>query len=104
MKKLGELQEAHALRISRLIIWANEQNIPIRKLDAFRDPRLHGGFGVKLGYGHAYSCHKLKLADDLYVREDGLHEVLHDKWDKLGGAKRLLHDMNHYSSGYGKYV
>lgn len=104
MKKLRELQEEHAVRISRLILWAHEEGISLAKGDAFRDPRVHGDFGVKRAYGHRYSCHKLKLADDLYINDETLHVKMHDKWDELGGAPRLEKDMNHYSSGYGKHV
>jgi hypothetical protein len=103
-KRLREQQEDHAIRISKLILWANEQGIKIAKGDGFRDPRVHGEFGEKKAYGHTYSCHKLKLADDLYINDVSHHVKMHDKWDELGGAKRLLHDMNHYSSGYGKYI
>lgn len=76
----------------------------VRGGDTFRDPRVHGEMGVKLGYGHKNSCHKLKLAEDIYFIRDGKiigdgpeHKELHDWWDTQGGARRLLHDMNHYS-------
>ena len=105
MSKLGEAQEAHAVRISWLILIASEDHgIKVRKCDAFRDPRLHGEFGEKKAYGAAFSCHKLKLADDLYTAKDSDHVIMHDIWDSLGGAERILDDMNHYSSGWEKYI
>ena len=63
--KLGEKQELFARLIPSLYAKAHELGFEIRKGDAFRDPRVHGPFGVKKGYGHKNSCHKLKLAEDL---------------------------------------
>jgi len=70
--------------------------------DAYRDPRLHGEMGVKMGYGAANSCHKLKLARDLnFVDVKGFrnefHNELHDYWDSIGGSPRIIGDMNHFS-------
>lgn len=97
MKSLGPYQEEFAYKISLLIVWAWENGIKVRKLDAFRDERLHGKWGEKKGYGAANSVHKLKLAQDLYTANEADHIRLHDKWDELGGAKRIPGDMNHYS-------
>lgn len=102
--KLRLAQEEHAHRMTLLRIWLDEQGICYTEGDSFRDPRVHGDFGAKKGYGHPFSCHKLKLADDLNFEVVCDHVRAHDKWDELGGAKRLLHDMNHYSSGWEKYL
>ena len=77
----------------------------VRGGDTFRDKRVHGDMGVKMGYGHKNSCHKLKLAEDInFIRGNGIvggdgpeHKELHDWWDTVGGAERIAHDMNHYS-------
>ena len=94
-------QEAHARRITKLRCWLELQGICYTEGDAFRDPRLHGEVGVKMGYGHPKSCHKLKLADDFNFDTAVDHHRAHDFWDSLGGAKRIASDMNHYSSGWG---
>ena len=54
--------------------------------------------------GDEDSVHKLALAEDMNLYIDGKwiedntgHDVLHDFWDMLGGASRILGDMNHYS-------
>jgi len=54
--------------------------------------------------GHERSLHKSALAMDLHLYLDGHyitdgvgHDVLHDFWDLLGGARRIDADMNHYS-------
>lgn len=95
--ELGKYQEDFAITIAKLILWAHENGIAVRMKDSFRDPRLHGEFGVKKGYGAADSVHKLSLAQDLYAKNDLDHVRLHDQWDNLGGAPRIKNDMNHYS-------
>jgi len=103
--KLGEKQELFASLLPELLSEANKLN-SVRLGDLYRDPRVHGYMGIKKGYGHKNSCHKLKLAIDINFVVDGkidgpaiqeLHSRLHDWWDTVGGSERLLHDMNHYS-------
>ena len=98
--KLRLAQEDHARRLARFQVWLEEVGINYTLGDAFRDPRVHGEMGVKAGYGHKSSCHKLKLANDFNFEFEEDHVRAHDEWDRRGGAKRLLHDMNHYSSGW----
>ena len=95
--ELRKRQEAFAKAMALFEVWLSEQGINYTRGDAFRDPRVHGELGVKKGYGHAKSCHKLKLAQDLNFENDVDHARGHDKWDTMGGSTRLLHDMNHYS-------
>jgi len=105
---LGEKQEHFGKLLPLLLMEAMKLN-PIRVGDLFRDPRVHGYMGVKKGYGHKNSCHKLKLAVDINFVVDGvlggedLHERLHDWWDSVGGAKRIPHDLNHYSLEHDGY-
>ena len=94
---LGKKQEEFAVAIADLILFAHSKTIKVRIKDAFRDPRLHGKYGEKLGYGAANSVHKLSLAVDLYTENPKNHKELHDYWDSLGGAPRIENDMNHYS-------
>ena len=54
--------------------------------------------------GHTRSLHLSKLAQDYNIFKDGVflrdgtgHAELHNYWDKLGGAKRIAKDLNHYS-------
>ena len=73
--------------------------------DAFRDPRVHGPTGTKLGYGHPRSCHKLALAIDLNLFKDGKyltktedHKSLGEWWESIGGTwGGRFSDGNHYS-------
>jgi len=103
---LGQKQDRFARTLPGLLIFVNalakKHGFRVSLGDLFRAPELHGEMGVKKGYGHANSCHKLKLAIDINFIKDGkiiseYHDQAHDFWDTVGGAKRLLHDMNHYS-------
>lgn len=105
--KLGEKQELFMRLLPRLIDKAHSLGFEIRGGDLFRDPRLHGAHGEKLGYGHRKSCHKLKLAIDLNIFKDGAflqkteyHKELGEWWEsqhelcRWGGR---FNDGNHYS-------
>ena len=88
-----------------LINKAMELGYEITLGDAFRDPRVFGDIGVKLGYGHAKSCHKLRLAIDLNLFKDGkflegseAHQLLGEWWESQGGTwGGRFQDGNHYS-------
>jgi hypothetical protein len=75
-------------------------------------------YAAEAGYGVAVECvrchldghhrknslHYLGLAADLNLYKDGVylhtgagHDILHNFWDSIGGAKRIANDMNHYS-------
>ena len=105
---LGQKQERFAALLPGLIQKALEINPHVRLGDLFRDPRVHGEMGVKMGYGHPNSGHKLKLAIDINFIKDGQitldgHAELHDYWDSVGGAQRIARDMNHYSLEHNGY-
>ena len=57
---LGEKQRQFAKLIPRLIDKAHELGFEVTLGDAYRDPRLHGEFGVKKGYS-AKSIRKYRL-------------------------------------------
>lgn len=77
--------------------------------DAYRDPRVHGKLGEKKGYGHAFSCHKIRLAIDLNLFKDGKylegtesHRPLGELWESMGGTwGGRFNDGNHYSLSHG---
>lgn len=91
--------------LPRLIDKAFELGYEVTLGDAYRDPRLHGEVGVKLGYGHPKSCHKLRLAIDLNLFKDGKfltttedHRPLGEWWESVGGTwGGRFNDANHYS-------
>jgi len=105
---LRDRQVAFARLLPSLINKAFELGYEVTLGDAFRDPRLHGELGVKLGYGHSKSCHKIRLAIDLNLFKDGKflqttqdHQKLGEYWESLGGSwGGRFNDANHYSFEY----
>jgi len=110
---LGRTQEDFTYALGKLIVWAyEEQEVRLRTGDMFRDPRAHGKWGEKKGYGTANSVHKQKLACDLNLFINGewitdsqhpTWKTLHGHWETLGGAKMIPNDANHFSFAYGEY-
>lgn len=96
-QNLGTRQEEFSIAFAELVLWCRDRGIKIRIKDAYRDPRVHGAWGEKKGYGGACSVHKVSLAVDLYTKNKSDYEIMHDKWDELGGAPRIAKDMNHFS-------
>ena len=105
--KLGERQRLFVKLLPRLIDFAYEQGYELTVGDAFRDHRLHGAPGVKMGYGHPNSNHKNRLAIDLNLFKNGVflqattdHTPLGEFWEKLHQLCRWggrFNDGNHYS-------
>lgn len=102
---LREKQSKFARMVAQLIEKAFELGYEVTLGDAFRDPRLHGAIGVKKGYGHPKSCHKLRLAIDLNMFKNGQflvttedHRPLGEWWESIGGTwGGRFNDANHYS-------
>ena len=104
---LGQKQELFARKLPLLLNHVHELGYEARLGDLFRDPRAFGHVGEFKGYGHKNSCHKLKLALDINITQNGVyltgpaaeiaHNRIHDYWDMIGGSPRIAHDLNHYS-------
>lgn len=102
---LSQKQRLLPRMLARLITRAYELGFEVTLGDAYRDPRLHGAVGVKLGYGHSKSAHKQRLALDLNLFKDGKyltstedHKPLGEFWESLGGSwGGRFDDGNHYS-------
>jgi hypothetical protein len=98
-------QVRFAQMVPALIEKAFELGYQVTIGDAFRDPRLHGIMGKKVGYGAASSCHKIRLAIDLNLFKDGEylteavnHLMLGQYWEAMGGTwGGRFDDANHYS-------
>lgn len=105
--KLGQKQELFSELEARLIQKAIYMGFAVRGGDAFRDPRVHGAYGKKKGYGKKWSMHKLKLARDLNLMKNGAlitstegHRLLGEWWEKQHNLCRWggrFQDGNHYS-------
>lgn len=93
--------------LPRLLDKAHEMGFELTGGDLFRDPRVHGAIGVKMGYGHPRSAHKNKLAVDLNLFKNGVflaattdHKELGEWWEKQHELCRWggrFEDGNHYS-------
>ena len=106
-KSLRERQSEFASKVPMLINKALELGYEVTLGDAYRDPRVHGSFGERKGYGESKSFHKLRLAIDLNLYKEGKyltktedHKVLGEYWESLGGSwGGKWQDGNHYSWG-----
>ena len=110
--RLGKKQELFAMvLLPRLLLKAaklgRKYNYGVRLGDLFRDPRTHGEFGEKKGYGYRKSCHKLKLAQDINIVKDGKLDAVGKYHKELGKWWETQHkycrwggrfgDPNHFS-------
>lgn len=110
---LRQKQSRFVLAVSQLIQFAYSKGYELTLGDGYRDPRLHGEIGVKMGYGHPKSCHKLRLAIDLnlfadidgdgdldYVTDTAMYKQLGEYWESLHPDARWggrFEDGNHFS-------
>lgn len=107
MSELLALQFKFARMVPALIAQAHALGFNVTLGDAYRDPRLHGEVGIKGGYGHPRSCHKVRLAIDLNLFRDGqllqsseAHQALGQWWEAQDPAAKWggkFQDGNHYS-------
>lgn len=102
---LGQKQRRLTRLIGLLIEYAYQNGYELTFGDAYRDPRLHGAVGVKVGYGHKDSTHKQRLAVDFNLFKDGVwlqktedFTQLGLYWESLGGSwGGRFQDGNHFS-------
>lgn len=111
-ESLGARQQRFARLTVRLFQEIERQGFTWTYGDAFRDPRVHGEQGVKLGYGEALSAHKQRLAIDINLFKNGVyqtdteaHRQFGDWWlaqdpDCRWGGNFTKPDGNHYSMIY----
>ena len=108
---LREAQSKFAFLVTKLIRYIYAEGYEVTLGDAFRDPRVHGEWGVKDSYSSAKSNHKLKLAIDLNLFKDGSylggtedHERFGRYWESLDENNRWggrFEDGNHYEFVFG---
>lgn len=91
--RLGQKQELFMRLLPVLIDKAHDLGFEIRGGDLFRDPRVHGHMGEKVGYGNANSCHKLKLAIDLLLFKDGIYLTETEDYRGLGEWWERQHEL-----------
>ena len=91
--RLGAKQELFMRMLPRLIDKAHDLGFEVRGGDLYRDPRVHGGMGIKLGYGHKNSNHKAKLACDLLLFQDGAYLTHNEDYRELGEWWEKQHEL-----------
>ena len=102
---LQQKQAKFAQMVARLIDQAFAMGYEVTIGDAYRDPRVFGNIGQRLGYGHPKSAHKYRLAIDLNLFQNGRflqssedHRPLGEWWESQGGTwGGRFDDGNHYS-------
>ena len=111
---LSSLQQEFNRCQGLLVMYAEIKGYGLTRGDGYRDPRVHGKFGVKKGYGAKWSCHKLRLAQDhnLFIDEVYITDGKHPAYEDLGRFWKALHplarwggdfnsgDANHFSFEY----
>ena len=116
MMTLGELQRMFPPLAAKLINQIYLAGYQATFGDAFRDPRVHGEYGASVGYGRAWSNHKVKLAIDLnlFKKVNGIwvycdstedHKPFGEYWKTFDplcewGGDGDRKDGNHYSLRY----
>lgn len=102
---LGQKQRKLVLMVAKLIEFAYANGYELTLGDAYRDPRLHGAVGKKVGYSSANSLHKERLAIDLnlfkggeYLTKTEDYKPLGEFWESIGGSwGGRFNDGNHFS-------
>ena len=90
---LGQKQRLFTRLVSQLIQWAYESEFELTFGDAYRDPRVHGSLGRKVGYSSSQSNHKRRLAIDLNLFLDGVYQTRTEDYKPLGDYWTGLHDL-----------
>ena len=105
---LSKKQQQFTGCVASLITYAYSKGYGLTFGDAFRDGRVHGDFGEKIGYAAGKSVHKLRLAVDLNLFIDGEYitgdcpeyQDLGQHWKSLDDDARWggdFNDFNHFS-------
>lgn len=104
--KLSEKQRLFSRLLIGLLAKIHDEGYECTLGDAYRDPRVHGEYGVKGSYASSKSNHKLRLAIDLnlfkngkYIKDSAQYKQFGEWWESLhpetawGGQS----DGNHFS-------
>lgn len=104
-ESLGDKQRRFTQMLAQLVVYAYSIGYELTYGDAYRDPRVHGDMGEKVGYSSANSNHKQRLAVDFNLFKDGEYLTqsedylpLGEYWEFLGGTwGGRFDDGNHFS-------
>ncbi len=100
MSILLDKQKQFVADIAKLIIYTQSIGYDLTFGDAYRDPRVFGIVGVRKGYGHYKSCHKLRLAVDFNLFIDGIYQQNSDAYKPLGDYWKSLNTNNRWGGDF----
>jgi hypothetical protein len=104
MSEVGDKRRKHSVMLAHLILYMDSLGYGVTLARGYASQAANAADG-----GHVRSLHLDGLAQDInlydpetgeYIRDGRGHDIAHDYWDKMGGAKRIANDMNHYSIAY----
>ena len=70
--------------------------------DSYRDPRVHGQYGIKVSYAAAKSAHKRRLAADINLYIDGEYQTTTEAHRPYGEYFKALHPDNIWGGDFHK--
>lgn len=90
---LGDKQRLFARLTIKLYQFILDSGYEFTYGDAYRDPRVHGIIGRKVGYGRAKSNHKARLAVDLNLFKDNKYLTRTSEYQLIGEHWETLHEL-----------
>lgn len=92
--KLSETQREFARDLVYLKIHILASGNEFTEGDSYRDPRVHGEYGVKGSYASAMSGHKRRLAGDVNLFIDGEYQTTTEAHRPYGEYWKSLNPLN----------
>ena len=100
-ESLREKQSRFVVQTNKLVACALAQGYELTYGDAYRDHRVHGPLGVKMGYGHRNSGHKNRLAIDFNLFLGGKWLDKTADFEPLGIYWKTLSDDARWGGDFG---
>ncbi len=101
MAALREKQSLFVHLTALFIFEAERCGYELTDGDSYRDPRVHGKVGEKMGYGHPRSNHKQRLAKDWNLFKDGKLIRTIKGYEPLGTFWESLHPLARWGGRWG---
>ena len=98
---LSQKQRRFTLAQSKFVVWCFANGYELTDGDAYRDPRVHGEIGEKVGYGHKSSGHKNRLARDYCLRIDDVYQTSTEAYKPLGLKWRSMGEDHAWGGDWG---